>query len=97
MKISVLSAVFIEFQVQVIANCLVDMKKHQTIDIFLMSDFYEFLKIDNFPNFPKFSENHCMCFILCYMFDKTQCNLMGPFSNDIFTNLVSTSDFNVEL
>ena len=38
-KISVLRAVFIEFQVQVIATWLVDLKKHKTLDILLMTDF----------------------------------------------------------
>ena len=39
-KISVLSAVFIEIQVQVIATCLVILKKHKTFDILLMTDFF---------------------------------------------------------
>ena len=40
---------FYQIQVQVIANCLVDLKKHKTLDILLMTDFfYEFLKIDVF-------------------------------------------------
>ena len=38
-KINVLSAVFTEIQEQVIANCLVDLKKHRTLDILLMTDF----------------------------------------------------------
>ena len=38
-EISVLSAVFNEIQVQVIATCLVDLKKHKTLDILLMTDF----------------------------------------------------------
>ena len=41
-KISVFSAVFIEIQVQVIATCLVNLKKHKTLDILLMTNFLWF-------------------------------------------------------
>ena len=49
---------FYRIQVQVIANLPSRFEKnpHQTLDILIMTDFYEFLKIDNFPIFPKFSE-----------------------------------------
>ena len=41
--------------VQVISNLPSRHEKHQTLDILLMTEiFNEFLKIDNFPNFPKF-------------------------------------------
>ena len=43
---------FYRIQVQVIANLL--NTKHLTFCLWQI--FYEFLKIDNFPNFPKFSE-----------------------------------------
>ena len=49
---------FYQIPVKVIANLPSRLKKnkHQTLDILLMTDFYEFLKTDNFLNFPKFSE-----------------------------------------
>ena len=57
-----------------------------------------------FRDFPKCSEiirSHTKI-IVCVLFyvnmlDKTSCNLISPFSNDIFYYLVSTSDFNVKL
>ena len=54
-----------------------------------------------FRNFRKSSAAHtkiivCVLFYV-NMFDETPGNLMGPFSNDVFTNLVSTFDFNVKL
>ena len=74
------------------------LKKHQTLDILLMTDFfYEFSKIDDFT---KSSASYTK-FILCVLFYvnlfDTPCNLMSLFSNDIFfTNLVSTSAFNMK-
>ena len=54
-----------------------------------------------FRNFQKSSaaQTKMIVCVLFYvnLFDKTPCNLMSPCSNDIFTNLVSTSDFNVKL
>ena len=44
-KIRVLSAVFIKLKYRWLKTCLVDLKKHQTLDILLMTDFYEFIKI----------------------------------------------------
>ena len=38
-KISVLSAIFYQIQVQVIANLPSRLEKHQTLDILLMTDF----------------------------------------------------------
>ena len=54
-KISVLSAVFIQFKYRWLKTCLVVSKNTKHLTIFL-TDFYEFLKIDNFPNFPNFLE-----------------------------------------
>ena len=39
-KISVLSAVYIDFKYRLLQTCLVDLKKHQTFDILLMTDFF---------------------------------------------------------
>ena len=48
---------FHRIQILVIANVPSRLEKRQTLDILLLTDFfYEFLKIDYFPNFPKFSE-----------------------------------------
>ena len=50
---------FYRIQVQVIANLPSRLKKNTKHLTFCLGQiFYEFLKIDNFPNFPKFSENH---------------------------------------
>ena len=55
-----------------------------------------------FRNFRKSPVAHtkiivCVLFYV-NMFGITPCNLVSPFSNDIFfTNLVSTSNFNVKL
>ena len=104
-KISVLSAVFIEFKYRWLQNCLVDLKIHQTLVVLLMIFFMNLKKMiffQIFQNVGKSSAAHTkiiVCVLLYVnMFDKTPCNLMSTFSNDIFvTNLVSTSDFNVKL
>ena len=45
-------------KVYVIANLPSRLEKYQTLDILLMTDFYEFLEIDNFSNFLKSSAAH---------------------------------------
>ena len=87
---------FYRIQVQVIANlpCRLE-KKHQTFDIYLMTDFYEFLKLIIFRFFRNFrnslaAHTKIIVCVLSYVntFDKTPCNLMSPFSNCIFFLLI---------
>ena len=47
---------FYQIQVQVIANLPSRLENIKYLTFRLWQIFYEFLKIDNFPNFPKFSE-----------------------------------------
>ena len=81
-----------QFLSKVVANLPSRLEKNtKHLNILLMTIFYESLKIDNFPNFgnfPKSSAAHtkivvCILFYV-NMFDKTPCNLMSPFSTDIF-------------
>ena len=67
-KIRVADAVFIEMKCRWLQTGLADLKKHQTLEILLMTDFFtNFLK-SNFLRFLKITSskcfNHCMCFIL---------------------------------
>ena len=80
-----LHADFYGIQVQAIANLPSRLEKHQTLDILLVTDLIIF-RI--FQNFRKSSAAHTKIFV-CVLFyvnilDKTSCNLMSPFSNDIF-------------
>ena len=100
---SVLNAAFIKYKYRWLQTCLGNLKSTKHLTFCIWQIFYEFLKIDNFPNFQIFQKSSAahtkiIVYVLFYVnvFDKTPFNLMSPFSNDIFTNLVSTSVFNVK-
>ena len=71
-KISVLSALFIELKYRWLQARLPNLKKHQTLEFWLMIDLYEILKKANFTNFLIILKvisctylYKCMCFSLC--------------------------------
>ena len=47
---------FIKFKYRWLLTCLVDLKNIKNLTFSLWQIFYEFLKINNFPNFQKFLE-----------------------------------------
>ena len=104
-KLSVLCAVFIEFKYRWLQTCLVDLKKHQTLNILLMTDFLCIFKNWYFSEFSEIFGHHQLLilkslFVFYFMLNcltKHHATWWAHFLTILFTNLVSTSEFNVKL
>ena len=96
---------FYWIDVQMITNGQADFKNTKHLIFHLWTIFYDFFKkhlnFCIFWYFRKSSAAHtkivaCVLFNVT-MLDQTQYSLFNPFSNDIFSRLESTSDFNLKL